>query len=72
MKTDIYMVFQGSTDGVTGDFTINYKPLVMWVWIGGTIVALGTLIALLPNRQTVSKKTQLANDRETEEIEQTV
>jgi cytochrome c-type biogenesis protein CcmF len=72
LKTDIYLVFQGSTDGVSGDFTIYYNPLVMWVWIGGTILAIGTLIALLPNRQTAGRKAQSAKDRETEEIGQTV
>ncbi len=56
LKTDIYLVFQGSTDGVTGNFTIYYNPLVMWVWIGGTILALGTVIALLPNRQSTGRK----------------
>jgi cytochrome c-type biogenesis protein CcmF len=72
LKTDIYLVFQGSTDGVKGDFTIYYNPLVMWVWIGGTILGIGTLIALLPNRQTASKKVQSAGKKETEEIEQAV
>jgi cytochrome c-type biogenesis protein CcmF len=72
LKTDIYLVFQGSTDGVSGDFTIYYNPLVMWVWIGGTILAIGTLIALLPNRQTASKKSQPVRTKESEEVEHAV
>jgi cytochrome c-type biogenesis protein CcmF len=72
LKTDIYLVFQGSTDGVTGDFTIYYNPLVMWVWIGGTILGIGTVIALLPNRQTPTKRAQPVRAKETEEIEQAV
>ena len=72
LKTDIYLVFQGSTDGVTGDFTIYYNPLVMWVWIGGTILGIGTLIALLPNRQTPGKRAQAVKTKESEEIEQAV
>ena len=57
LKTDMYLVFQGSTDGVRGDFTIYYNPLVMWVWIGGTrFCGIGTVIAMLPNRQTPGKK----------------
>jgi cytochrome c-type biogenesis protein CcmF len=72
LKTDIYLVFQGSTNGVSGDFTIYYNPLVMWVWIGGTILAIGTLIALLPNRQTPGKRTEAVKARETEEIGQAV
>jgi cytochrome c-type biogenesis protein CcmF len=72
LKTDIYLVFQGSTDGVTGDFTIYYNPLVMWVWIGGTVLGIGTVIALLPNRQTPTKRAQPVRAKETEEIEQAV
>ena len=74
LRTDIYLVFQGSTDGVTGDFTIYYNPLVMWVWIGGTILGFGTLIALLPNRQSAGKKVQPARlkEKEGEELEQPV
>jgi cytochrome c-type biogenesis protein CcmF len=72
LKTDIYLVFQGSTDGVSGDFTIYYNPLVMWVWIGGTILGIGTVIAMLPNRQTTGKKPQSARTKESEEVEQTV
>jgi len=26
------------------------NPLVMWVWIGGVVVFLGTLLALVPSR----------------------
>jgi cytochrome c-type biogenesis protein CcmF len=72
LKTDIYLVFQGSTDGVSGDFTIYYNPLVMWVWIGGTVLGIGTLIALLPNRQSAGKKDQPVRTKESKEIEQAV
>jgi len=68
----MYLVFQGSTDGVSGDFTIYYNPLVMWVWIGGAVLGIGTLIALLPNRQTASKKRQPSKAKQTEEIGQAV
>jgi cytochrome c-type biogenesis protein CcmF len=72
LKTDIYLVFQGSTDGVSADFTIYYNPLVMWVWIGGTILAFGTLIALLPNRQGPNRRRQAVSTKESEEVEQAV
>jgi cytochrome c biogenesis factor len=65
-------VFQGSTDGVSGDFTIYYNPLVMWVWIGGTILGIGTVIAMLPNRQTAGRKPPSTKTKESEEVEQTV
>jgi len=72
LKSDIYLVFQGSTDGVTGDFTIYYNPLVMWVWIGGTILGIGTVIAMLPNKQTAGKKPESIRTKESEEVEHAV
>jgi cytochrome c-type biogenesis protein CcmF len=72
LKADMYLVFQGSTDGVSGDFTIYYNPLVMWVWIGGAILALGTVVALLPNRQSAGRKSLSARAKEGEELEQPV
>jgi len=29
------------------------NPLVKWIWLGGAVVVLGTLVALLPNRRAV-------------------
>jgi cytochrome c biogenesis factor len=29
------------------------NPLVKWIWLGGAIVVLGTIVTLLPNRRTV-------------------
>ena len=29
------------------------NPLVRWIWLGGAVVVLGTILALLPNRQAV-------------------
>jgi cytochrome c-type biogenesis protein CcmF len=72
LKADMYLVFQGSPDGVTGDFTLFYNPLVMWVWIGGVILAIGTLVALLPNKQSTGRQSRAAGAKEGEEIEQTV
>src|SRR6185503_13660954 len=72
LKTDIYLVFQGSTDGVSGDFTLYYNPLVMWVWIGGAILGLGTVIALLPNRQLPGRKLVPVGVKEGTELEQPV
>jgi len=72
LKSDIYLVFQGSTDGVRGDFTIYYNPLVMWVWIGGTVLGIGTVIAMLPNRQTRGKTPESVRTKESEEVEHAV
>jgi cytochrome c-type biogenesis protein CcmF len=77
LKEDLYLVFQGAqraADGQTlvGDFTVYYNPLVMWVWIGGAVLAFGTVVALLPNRQPPSRKSQASSSKEGAEIEQAV
>jgi cytochrome c-type biogenesis protein CcmF len=39
------------------------NPLVQWVWIGGFVIVLGTLVTLLPNRR------ERAIDRQKEMVE---
>jgi len=29
------------------------NPLVKWIWFGGVVVVLGTIVTLLPNRRAV-------------------
>ena len=59
------MVFAGGTrDGKKAIIQVYYNPLVMWVWIGGIVLGLGTLIALLPNKKTVSRKRPRADQSE--------
>jgi cytochrome c-type biogenesis protein CcmF len=47
----LYVVLAG-LDQDTGKAAIEVfiNPLVMWVWIGGVVVFLGTLLALVPSR----------------------
>ena len=77
LKEDLYLVFQGaqrSPEGLLlGDFTVYYNPLVMWVWIGGAVLAFGTVVALLPNKQSPGRrKIPAAGSKEGEEVEHAV
>jgi cytochrome c-type biogenesis protein CcmF len=47
----LYVVLAG-LDQDTGKAVIEVfvNPLVIWVWIGGVVVFLGTLLALVPSR----------------------
>ncbi len=57
VKEDVYVLFAAPTrDGKRATIQVFYNPLVMWVWIGGVVLGLGTLIAMLPNRKTISRK----------------
>jgi len=65
MKNDLYVVFAGaSTDGRKAIVQIFYNPLTMWVWIGGVVLVIGTLIALLPNKKTPARRKPEAESKE--------
>ncbi len=51
LAEDVYVVMAGR-DPNTGKAVIHViiNPLVQWVWIGGMIVLLGTILALIPSR----------------------
>ena len=51
MAGDLYVVLAGQ-DQTTGKSVIEVfiNPLVAWLWLGGIIMVLGTLIALIPSR----------------------
>ncbi len=47
---DIYVVLNGwQDDGSSATFTIFVNPLTIWLWIGGIVLVLGTLICIWPN-----------------------
>jgi cytochrome c-type biogenesis protein CcmF len=57
LKEDVYVHFAAvSRDGSKATIQVFYNPLVMWVWIGGVVLGLGTLIALLPNKTGPSRR----------------
>lgn len=44
---DVYVELV-AVSGDAADFRIAFNPLVMWVWIGGAIMALGGVVAMWP------------------------
>jgi cytochrome c-type biogenesis protein CcmF len=64
-KNDVYVVFAGATpDGKKAIIQVFYNPLTMWVWMGGIVLVIGTLIALLPNKKTVIRRRQIPESKE--------
>jgi cytochrome c-type biogenesis protein CcmF len=58
---DLYanlMAFQ--RDGSSATVHVWIQPFVAWIWIGGTIMALGALIALLPAMKRAVRKVRPA------------
>ena len=57
LREDLYVVYAGaSPDGTGAVLQVYLNPLVKWVWIGGIIMGLGTMIALLPNKRSAPSK----------------
>jgi cytochrome c-type biogenesis protein CcmF len=53
LRDDLYVVYAGQSPDTQIPVIHAYlNPLVKWVWLGGAIVVMGTLVALLPNRRT--------------------
>ena len=49
-KMDLYIVLAGVRDE-TAELRISFNPLVIWVWIGGMIMAIGGLIVMWPQAE---------------------
>ena len=54
LREDLYVVYAGMNPA-TGLPTMHafVNPLVKWVWWGGMVLVMGTLVALVPNRAAV-------------------
>lgn len=51
LKEDLYVALVGWEEyGELASFLILINPLVMWLWIGGGGMVVGTVIALWPKR----------------------
>lgn len=51
LREDLYVVLAGQDPGTNkAVIEVFVNPLVVWVWIGGIVMVLGTLIALIPSR----------------------
>ncbi|MCB1020921.1 MAG: heme lyase CcmF/NrfE family subunit [Acidobacteria bacterium] len=61
LNRDVYIVFAGFTrDGKTPIMQAYINPLTTWVWIGGWVLVLGTLVALIPSKiKRIAPKTRV-------------
>ncbi|MFN2400480.1 MAG: heme lyase CcmF/NrfE family subunit [Gemmatimonadaceae bacterium] len=48
IRQDVYVVLAGVSSGETAEIRITFNPLVVWVWVGGAIMAIGGLIVMWP------------------------
>jgi len=49
-KDDLYVILSGLSPLREGQATVKVmvRPLVSWIWIGGGVMVLGTVLALWP------------------------
>jgi cytochrome c-type biogenesis protein CcmF len=52
-RYDIYLTLEPPVKKDSGEARIKVfvKPLVMWLWIGGGLMALGTVLSAFPGRR---------------------
>jgi len=50
ISDDIYLILSGFSELDKNQATLKVlvRPLVVWIWIGGFVIVLGTLVAILP------------------------
>jgi cytochrome c-type biogenesis protein CcmF len=54
LREDLYVVYAGESPDTQVPVIHAYlNPLVKWIWLGGVVVVLGTIVTLLPNRRAV-------------------
>ncbi len=52
MREDLYLVLSSfAKDGTSATVKALVRPLMMWIWVGGWIMILGSLIAIWPDRR---------------------
>ncbi|MBI2955573.1 MAG: heme lyase CcmF/NrfE family subunit [Chloroflexi bacterium] len=48
---DLYVILAGWDRDMSASFKVMINPLVVWIWIGGSVLLLGTLIAFWPDEK---------------------
>jgi cytochrome c-type biogenesis protein CcmF len=50
-REDLYLVYAGRADQGQATIQVFLNPLVRWVWVGGIVMFLGTIVTMVPNRR---------------------
>jgi cytochrome c-type biogenesis protein CcmF len=74
LTKDVYLTLERGAEPGADSVTIRVfvKPLILWLWIGGAVMALGTLLAAFPGRRrrqpTAPVSAPVPDDREVREV----
>lgn len=50
LSEDLYVVYSGMAEDQHAVINVYRKPLVNWIWLGGLVLVVGTLICLVPSQ----------------------
>jgi cytochrome c-type biogenesis protein CcmF len=67
-QEDLYLVFSSVTTDDRATVQVFVKPLVRWVWLGGILMFLGTVVTMVPSKRELklAKKSESAAVRASE------
>ena len=55
LTEDLYLTLTGTAapavDAATVRIKVEVKPFVLWLWVGGALMAIGTVLAAFPGRR---------------------
>jgi cytochrome c-type biogenesis protein CcmF len=68
-RQDVYVVFAGATRDERAELRISFNPLVMWVWWGGILMALGGLIVMWPQAERARRESGYVTELAPEPVE---
>jgi len=57
---DLYVILAGFDPSGVATFKVFVNPLLLWLWIGGFVIVLGTIIALWPERSAARPRRRRA------------
>jgi cytochrome c-type biogenesis protein CcmF len=57
---DLYVILAGFDPSGVVTFKVFVNPLLLWLWIGGFVIVLGTIIALWPERSAARPRRRRA------------
>ena len=70
LASDLYVIYEGKNPETDRPIIkVFLNPLINWIWIGVGIVALGTIIALLPNLTRAAQRARIVVVEEPAEAE---
>jgi cytochrome c-type biogenesis protein CcmF len=53
LREDVYLSLAGVDEsGTRATFKVFINPLQIWLWVGGVIILLGTIVVLIPSART--------------------